>query len=205
MIAQIMDQLFTFKNISLALLLLITVAIVGSIIITSLKNSITPMPSSAAVAHIIVEETVKIMKDGIIVEAGSGWGLLSLKLARALPHCTIIGIENSLVPFLFSKLLHIIFKEKNLIFMKKDIYTFDYQNIDMIVCYLFPGAMKKLKAIFDDKLNKLKYLISNTFALPQTTPAAKITAHDLYQSLVYVYTNDKLKIKNSKQSSFKIY
>ncbi len=149
------------------------------------------MPSSSPAADLIVKKAVENIEDGIIIEAGSGWGLLSLKLAKALPNCTIIGLENSTAPFLFSKLLNIIFKQKNLTFVRRDLYTWDYQNADMIVCYLYPGGMEKLEKIFKNKSNSIKYLISNTFALPGCRAAEKTPADDLYRSPVYVYVRDK--------------
>jgi len=190
-----MNDLLTVQNIVSVLALVITIAMVISIVITSLRNGITPMPGSLAAQKLMVEEAAKIIEDGTIVEAGSGWGFLALKLSRALPQCKIIGLENSLVPFLFSKFLHFIFKEPNLIFLKKDIYSYDFTFVDMIVCYLYPEAMIKLNTIFNDQSNSIEYVISNTFALPLIKALKVLNAKDFYRSPVYVYYREKSKMK----------
>ena len=73
--------------------------------------------------------------------------------------------------------------------LKRDIYTYDYRNVEMIVCYLFPDAMQRSIKIFDDNEN-IKCLISNTFALPLRKATEKIDAHDLYRSPIYIYINE---------------
>ena len=56
----------------------------------------------------------------------------------------------------------------------------------LIVCYLFPGGMRKLKP----KLEMLPtgtIVISNTFSISGWVPEQTFQAQDLYRSPVYVY------------------
>lgn len=166
---------------------LVVITAVASIIITAIKNSITPMPGSSAAVRLMTKEAQKIMEDETIVEAGSGWGFAALHLARALPRCRIVGLENSPVPYMFSRLLQVVFRNSNLKFIKKDIFIYNYADVDMIFCYLCPKAMERLEIIYNDSFNGIKYVISNTFAFPGVKAGTILKADDLYQSPVYIY------------------
>jgi hypothetical protein len=124
---------------------------------------------------------------------GSGWGTLALYLARHCPDWQITGIENSLVPLgvsqLYLRLLALIKDKsvKKLSFTHGDIYAYPYVNTDLLVCYLYPGAMKQLNEILDQRRSTDMRIISVCFALPSRKPVSVITCPDLYRTKVYIY------------------
>jgi hypothetical protein len=86
-----------------------------SIVYASLRNGITPMPSSLPVRRAVAKELNRLaegglaiesgsaIESGLAVEAGSGWGTLLFHLHRNCPGWRFTGVENSLVPLLFSR------------------------------------------------------------------------------------------------------
>ncbi|MNE19209.1 hypothetical protein D3C76_295680 [compost metagenome] len=167
-----------------------------SIVYMSVRNGISPMPSSFAVRRAVAAEIHSFPRIGTIVEAGSGWGTLAFLLAKqsrrvrqeAEPEPAVIGIENSAVPLLVSKLLRIMLGEGRVSFTRRDIYTYPYQGADIVVCYLFPQAMHKLSGIFRERLSLGTRIISVCFALPGWVPDKVIVCEDLYRTKIYIYS-----------------
>ena len=63
----------------------------------------------------------------------------------------------------------------------------DLRDADLIVCYLFPGGMEKLKPKLEAELNPGTIVISNTFAISEWKAMQILHANDLYHSPIYVY------------------
>lgn len=158
-----------------------------SVLFWSIKNGIAPMPSwgrqTKAILSLIPSGT-----DGLIYELGSGWGALAVRLARQFPQATIVGIENSPVPFLFSSLLRYAVRLPNLQFHRKDFFVQPLDDAKGIVCYLFPGAMVRLKPKLEQELRNDAWIISNTFAVPEWLPSNRIVLQDLYRTSIYSYS-----------------
>jgi precorrin-6B methylase 2 len=165
-----------------------------SIVFESLRNGISPMPASAKVRHAVADEINRLSKGGTILEAGSGWGTLAIHLARQCPGWKIIGIENSPVPLWVSRFFWRCISAVNgsslvsISFIKGNIYTYPYAEVDVIVCYLYPGAMKQLSEIANNRLSPGTRIISVCFALPGREPECIVTCGDLYRTKVYVYS-----------------
>jgi 16S rRNA A1518/A1519 N6-dimethyltransferase RsmA/KsgA/DIM1 with predicted DNA glycosylase/AP lyase activity len=160
--------------------------ITGSIVWSSYKNGISPMPTSPNVKKRLLE-SLPVKIEGIILELGAGWGTLAFSLADHYPHCTIIAYENSLIPFLFCYLRKCIRKQKNLVLLKKDFYDVSFSEASWIFCYLYPGAMKKLKEKFLKELKPGTHVVSHTFVIPGWIPFKIEKASDFYQTQIYYY------------------
>lgn len=163
-----------------------TLLAVVSIVYRSWRNGISPMPSSASVRSCVADLIKQIPGDYRIVEAGSGWGTLALEIARRSPSSRVVGLENSRIPLWISKLFA---RHPRVSFIRADIYTFAYERDDIIVCYLYPGAMKKLSEMHSAGRLQVAYLVSVCFALPGRQPEQVITCPDLYRTKIYVYQN----------------
>lgn len=211
-----------------------------SIVYRSLRNGISPMPASAAVRRVAARELASLLaadgngRQGVIVEAGSGWGNLACALAPYAGGRPIIGVENSLLPLVVSRLalgLKRLGKsgrsegKKNgrrgsgrrdgkrrlrkdsvscaggatsareqtsapgtsISYVRGDLYAYPYETADAVVCYLYPGAMKRLDPLLAAKLRPGAAVISLCFALPNWTPVRTVVCSDLYRTKVYVY------------------
>ena len=156
-----------------------------SIVYWSLRNGISPTPSSRAQIATILQ-AIPDNTTGVIFELGSGWGTLAMALAKALPQCRIIGVENSPLPYAVSRLLARIFSRKNLNLMHADMLRVPLEDASLVVCYLYPGGMRKLKPVLE-KLRKGTVVISNTFSVPEWKAERVLTVKDVYRSPVYLY------------------
>ena len=126
-------------------------------------------------------------KENKIVDLGSGWGTLALVLARNNPDKTVIGYELSPFPFYFSKLLKLLYRQKNLHFKRKDFFALKFEKKTLYTCYLFPGAMQKLQAKIENSSLKPP-LLSSTFAMHKFKADTTFCLKDLYHTPLYFYT-----------------
>jgi SAM-dependent methyltransferase len=179
----------TIYQIASGLLVVGVLLVVLSIVYASWKNGISPMPSSGPVRRVVIVEMNRLIERErvLIVEAGSGWGTLALHVARNSASWQVIGIENSSIPFWTSKLMARLDQHTDVTFVRGDVYKYPYENVNVVLCYLYPGAMKRLSKLFYDQLQPGAIIISICFALPGWPPVRVITCGDLYQTKVYVY------------------
>lgn len=157
----------------------------GSVVISTLKVGISPMPSSSKTR----KEILKCCKNtgtGPTYELGCGWGNLLIALAKRYPNRQIVGYELSLLPWFTCLCLIKLFRLHNVQLYWENFFKADLSQVKVIY-YLYPKGMQKL----DEKLSsyeiKPDYLISNTFALPSQQPQKTIRLEDLYRSPVYLY------------------
>jgi hypothetical protein len=167
----------------LALFIFISV----SIVYYSSKNGITPAPTLEKAKQGLLGLLARRKINGNIYELGSGWGTLAFALAKQYAHCNVIGYENSIVPCLFSQIRNLFTGCGNLKLACKDFYTTPLNDADLVVCYLYSGAMEKLRTKFESELKKGAIVVSHTFAVPYWRPAEEIVVDDIYRTKVYLY------------------
>jgi hypothetical protein len=157
-----------------------------SVILWSMKNGISPMPSSdkakKKVLSAIPRET-----QGVVVDLGSGWGNMVAQFAKLLPHCQVIGYETSPIPFFLSKCWKRAEGLTNLKLIRKDIFDVPLHDVSLVYCYLYPAAMEKLKDKFEKELKAGTVIITNTFAIPGWEPVQIFQLSDMYHTRIYVY------------------
>lgn len=124
---------------------------------------------------------------GTILELGSGFGGLALAVAKNHPNCKIIGYEISLVPFLVAKLRSYFAKNKNIAFVWTDFFKEDLDRVELIVCYLTPNIMERLKAKLLSDLTTHPYIITNFFSFRGWVPQKIHEVRDMYLSKIFVY------------------
>jgi len=146
------------------------------------------MPSS----HKAKQAILSLLPDefqGNIYELGSGWGTLLVHLAMKFPDSQVLGFETSPLPYYLSKLRLQGKNNSNVSVVKLDFFSMPLGEADLIVCYLYPGAMSRLKSKFETELKPGTLIVSNTFAIPGWTPEKVIEVNDLYKTKVYLYRN----------------
>jgi hypothetical protein len=158
-----------------------------SIVIHTQINGISPMPSSRKARAAILRLAQEFGVQGTIVDLGSGWGGPCAALSRALPHATVIGYENSWVPWLFSAAMNACLRRDNLRFACSDFFKAPLNTADLVICFLYPGGMTKLEPKFERELKSGAIVISNTFAIPEWKPERIVESGDIYRTRVYVY------------------
>jgi len=155
-----------------------------SIISFSLHTGISPMPSSSKAKKAILSS---IHQPGCLVELGSGWGGLALALARAFPEVKVMAYEISPVPWAFSKLIQKLRKARNLTILRSDFFKKNLEDADVVVCYLCPALMKKLKPQLEQELRPGSLVISNSFIVPGWPVYKILKVNDLWGSELFIY------------------
>lgn len=166
------------------ILALLALWILLSIVFWGLRSGITPMPTSQKACKRISEILPKLKENDKIYELGSGWGTLAWLLAKRYPDHWVVGYEISPIPFWASRLF---FRRSNLIFEKRNFFKENLGDAALIVCYLYPGAMRQLKDKFQKELKPGTQIVSNTFAIPGWEPKQVLEVNDLYKTKIYRY------------------
>ncbi len=125
--------------------------------------------------------------EGVLVEAGAGFGGVSLALADRFPRATVVAWERSPVPYLVCRLRLLLSARPNLSFRKGDVFSADFTGVRGVVCYLHTGAMAKLAEKLERELEDGAFVVSNTFGFRGWTPDQTVVLDDLYRSRVYRY------------------
>ena len=160
--------------------------IICQIAYVSIKIGISPMPSSLKVCNKMYELS-QHDEYKMIIDVGSGFGLLALYFAFKNPKVKIIGYEISYFPWLVSVFLKHIFRCNNLFFYRKNFLKIDFSDDSLIICYLFPKGMEMLE---EKLINSGLCVISNTFGFKNRKAKDIFRVNDLYKTPVYVYTED---------------
>ena len=167
-------------------MLIAAVFISISLIYSTIKLGISPMPSSNKAFNTmltLVDET----GTGPIIDLGSGWGNIVIRLAKRYPQRQIVGYELSLLPWLTSVFLKKVLGLKNLTLHRQNFYNASLPAASVLVCYLFPEAMSKIKNKLLLEQPKIDFLISNNFALPSWQACKTKQLDDFYKSPIYLY------------------
>lgn len=167
-------------------LLIVAASIAISLVYSTIRLGISPMPSSIK-AFKTVLKLVDKTGNGAIIDLGSGWGNVVIPMARRYPQRPVIGYELSLLPWLLSTLLKKLFNLQNLTLHRVNFYNVKLPQASVIVCYLYPQAMKKIQNKLQLEQPNIDFLISNNFALPTWQVDQKIQLDDFYKSPIYLY------------------
>ncbi len=151
------------------------------------------MPSSSK-AYNAMMSLVDETGTGTIIDLGSGWGNFVIRIAKKNPQRQVIGYELSLLPWLTSTLLKNVLALKNLTLYRKNFYHEELPDAAVLVCYLYPEAMKNIAQKLLIESPNIDFLISNNFALPSNKPRKKISIEDFYKSPIYLYQLAKVAV-----------
>ena len=151
-----------------------------SIVVGSLQYGISPMPSHHSVSKNI-QDLLPEDHNSLFYDLGSGWGQVAYRVAKNNPEMTVIGIEGSWLPFLFSKLF---FQQPNLSFKRQDFRSFDIPKSSVVFCYLYPEGMRRI-----EQWNAVKHcwVISNTFQMYTRESSEQRTLDDAHRSALMLY------------------
>lgn len=163
-----------------------TLLVVGSIVWSTAKVGISPMPSSRKAREAII----RLMADtgtGPVYDLGSGWGGLVIRLAKKHPDRKIVGYEVSFVPWLVSVFFKKTLRLDNLEIHNKNFLLADLSGADVLVCFLHTDGMRDVAGkLAADNISNV-FLISNYFALPSCQPETAVLISDFYKSPIYRY------------------
>lgn len=122
-----------------------------------------------------------------IIDLGSGNGQLATKIARALPHASVTGIEISAVPWLISFLRRAVFGPGNLVFKRVDFWPYDCARTDAVVVYLTGPAIERVSHKLRAELKPGAIVITNEIPLQGDWQPIEIFETGFLNMKVYVY------------------
>ena len=166
--------------------LFLALTAIAAVFAYAVRTGMPPTPTSpkvrAAMLAVLPDDL-----DGTILELGSGWGSLAFPLAHRFPACTVVGYELSPLPWLISRLRLMVDPKPNLRLRRADFRRVPLADATLVVCYLLPAAMAKLKPKLESELRPGALVLSNTFAVPGWQPLTTGKADDMYRSAIYLY------------------
>lgn len=157
-----------------------------SIFWSTLTLGISPMPTSARVKRELLT-LIPADLEGEVHELGAGWGTLAWAIATKCPYARVIGWERSPFPFLFCRLRLVAQRRHNLTVRFGDFHLADLKRAQLVVAYLWTGAMTRLGPKFEAELPNGAMVISHTFAWRGKHPELTVTTEDLYRTPIYRY------------------
>jgi hypothetical protein len=170
------------------LILFLAVAAAVLLIFWTLKNGISPSPTSSRVANelfdVLSEEKLTPKP---IYELGAGWGTLAFPLAQKYPDHKIHAYETSPIPYYFCLLRQWLQPTPNLFFHRQNFFQINLSNASLVVCYLYPKAMQLLSKKFKQELPADCVVVSHTFRIPTMIPNKTVLCNDFYNTQIYFY------------------
>jgi hypothetical protein len=168
---------------------------VASVLGWYLMTGTPPLPSSPAVKRAILAALPNKL-EGAVYDLGSGWGGMAFALARRYHGCHVIGYEVSPLPWAFSRLRLLLQPTPNLYFRCKSFHKVSQEDAVLVVSYLGPRAMEKLKPKLEAELKTNTLVLSVFFRVPDWRPAWEHMVPDMHKTPVYLYrVRDKNKTK----------
>lgn len=167
-------------------LFVIVVVAGASIVWSTLRLGISPMPTSPRVLKTVLA-VVPAEVGGDVVELGAGWGTLAWAVARARPRCRVIAWEASPVPFAFCWLRAKVQRRPNLVLRFGDFRGAELTSARLVLAYLWTGGMAQLAPRFDAELQPGTVVVTHTFAWRGREPELTAHADDVYRTPVYRY------------------
>lgn len=158
----------------------------ASIIWSTLRLGISPMPTSPVVRAAALS-LLPELREGEVHELGAGFGGVAFALADALPSTSVIAWEASFVPFAVCWLRQRARARRNLSIRRGDLFSADLRRARLVCCYLYPGAMSALAPKLARELPGGAVVLSQTFAVPGWVPETTRRAADLYRTPIYRY------------------
>lgn len=131
-------------------------------------------------------ELAEIKPGEVVYDLGAGDGRLVLASARRY-QAKAVGFEMSILPYLVSR-LRVNFSRLNdcAKILYKDFYQADFSLAEVIVCFLTPMAMSKLKPKFARELKSGARIVSYAFEI-KGWPPDKISKPSPKDTSIFLY------------------
>lgn len=176
----------TYEPIIELTILVIALAAVASVLGWYLLTGTPPMPTMPTVKRVMLAALPDKL-EGTVYDLGSGWGGMAFALARRYPGCRVTGFEVSPLPWAFSRLRLLLQPVPNLYFRYGNFHKVSQEDAALVVCYLVPCAMDKLKQKLETELKPGTLVLCNFFRVPDWRPASEHLVPDMHATPVYLY------------------
>jgi hypothetical protein len=168
-------------------IILIAIYVSVSILKNEKRSGISPTPTMPNVRQVVID-MINTHADHShefkVGELGCGWGGLALKIVNVFPLASVVGYEISPCPLLMSRVRALLVKR--LAIRNSDFFAADWSQFDVIVCYLSPQHMVKIKEKLAG-MTKKPLFISCSFEMAGVVPIETKTLNKLFPVSVYAY------------------
>lgn len=165
------------------------VTVVGGVVLSLVYCGITgisPIPSSRISTRAILDALPDELT-GTIYEPGAGWGSLAWPLAALYPDAQIVAFELNPVPWAFMLLRQAVFPRPNLTILRRDFLKANLADAAAVVCYLHPGALRRLAPQLEAQVEPGIPLVSNSFEVERWEPETVRQLEDSFCPTLYTY------------------
>lgn len=123
-----------------------------------------------------------------VIDCGSGKGLATRMIAKAIPSSRVVGLELSNWPYQQSQCLKRLLGIQNVEYLKKDFFAHDFSEADAVFLFLNGRIAELLGEKLYTELKAGALVVTNEFELKGRWPAPE--QHTLYtpfKGTLYVY------------------
>ncbi len=144
------------------------------------------------IIHLLRDEAAKHTGQDpfTIIDMGSGNGLFTREIARAIPQARVIGLEISKTALWWSNCLKKLLKLKNVEYIDQDFFTYHLGHAHAVVMYLTIFQMESIGKKLHEELKVGTMVTSNRFRLGDGwEPDQSIAVKTLYphQKILHIY------------------
>lgn len=162
-----------------AVILLISLLILSFVIAVSLFVVLitgkTPLLNTPNRAMNALLNEVKLDETSIFYDLGCGTSKVLIPLAKNNPNSKFVGIDNSLVAYLFSVTAIKIYRLKNVSIKLGNFYNHNYSDATHIYMWIFTEAMDRMLPKFEKELKPGTSVYSLSFRFSNKAPSKTIT------------------------------
>jgi SAM-dependent methyltransferase len=129
----------------------------------------------------------------IIMDLGSGNGLLTREIAKAIPGAKVVGLEIAPQSLAWANWMKKRQGLANLDYRQQDFLTCDYSEADAVVMFLIPAVLGALGKKLHESARPGTLIISNKFPLGdgwQPTEKQRVKTLYLHQGGLYIYRGE---------------
>ena len=149
----------------------------------------TQQAALAVMVNLIKTENSEHPQKSIkIYDLGSGAGGVTLKLAKAFPQATVVGVEIAWPAWLYSYIRQKISRLENVHFILNNFMRVNVADGDVVICYTSDACMGPMSEKLAKEAKQGSLIISNTFPLPkQWPPLQKISVQASVSKEIIAY------------------
>lgn len=154
---------YTIYSITLILLIVFNIYIYNSLFSSKFGKYPPFVPTDRKRKILTIDKVSSILKASkkqlTFLDAGSGVGTILIPLAKKFPNHNFIGIEWNKIPYLVSKFRST--KLKNIKLINEDMLKQNFNDVDIIYCYIVKNFEKPLSDKILSEMKKGSIIIAN--------------------------------------------